>query len=379
MATPGDIRSRGRGPGDYLAVTANYDLFKLKFLPALLEIFEGTTGDGRYWSGDRIIELRHPTKGFLANRSTDPMWGRVILRSAESKGGLESSTALAALLDEAGMPSFTAQVYQAIRRRLSIARGRVLVTTTLYILFNWLRDLYDRWQAGDRTIDVINFDSTKNPAFSREEYEEAIATMPEHVINMQYRGIYDNPPGMIYDTFNAARNIIKPIALSPGWPVYLGMDYGGANTAAVRLHLDETSGNVYLSEEYLKGQLTAEAHAGNLRHWNPAYIYGGSWSEGQWRREFRKAGMPVQRPLIGGLWEGINIVYSLIKTGRLKIFDTCTDTIAQMGTYARPIDKATGQPIQNEIINKQNYHYLDAIRYPAPAIIQPPRGGARKY
>lgn len=29
-----------RGQGDYLAVTANYDLFKLKMLPEMLKVFE---------------------------------------------------------------------------------------------------------------------------------------------------------------------------------------------------------------------------------------------------------------------------------------------------------------------------------------------------
>src|SRR5690606_30690163 len=93
------------GPGDYLAVTATFDLFKLKMLPETRTVFEDILGIARYWAGDQILELcEHvwdddlgawvPLRGqFRAKRSDDPMWGRIILRSAVAKGGLESATA----------------------------------------------------------------------------------------------------------------------------------------------------------------------------------------------------------------------------------------------------------------------------------------------
>ena len=85
--------ARPEGGNDYIAATSTYDLFKLKMLPALRDWFEHKLGTGRYWSGDRIIELADPTGRFWARRADDRMWGRIILRSAESGGGLESATA----------------------------------------------------------------------------------------------------------------------------------------------------------------------------------------------------------------------------------------------------------------------------------------------
>src|SRR5690606_1835491 len=45
------------GPGDYLAVTATFDLFKLKMLPSIREVFEDILGIARYWAGDQVLEL----------------------------------------------------------------------------------------------------------------------------------------------------------------------------------------------------------------------------------------------------------------------------------------------------------------------------------
>lgn len=370
----------GRGGMDYLAVTATYDLFKLKFLPELREVFEHQLGSGRYWAGPRIIELKDPASGkFLAKRIDDPMYGRIILRSAESKGGLESGTYGAAILDEAGMPEYTAQDWQAVRRRLSLTRGRVLAATTLYLEQNWLRQEYDKYNAGQNPdADFINFDSVTNPAFSAAEYAAAMRDLPEHVLNMQYRGIYDNPPGMIYDTFNTVQHVIRPFSYSRLWPAYVGMDYGGTNTAAVKI-VSNSAGRHFIVDEYLDGNKTAAEHSETILKWDPTYTAGGSWSEGQWRREFRSAGLPVQRPRIAGVAEGIATVYKLLKNGRLQIFDTCENTIAQFGTYSRPIDRASGKPIMNQIKNKERYHYLDAIRYIAPMLADRPTGGSQSY
>src|SRR5262245_59920458 len=46
-----------RGSGDYLAVTATFDLFKLKMLPEMRNVFEHTLRIAHYWSGDKILEI----------------------------------------------------------------------------------------------------------------------------------------------------------------------------------------------------------------------------------------------------------------------------------------------------------------------------------
>src|SRR3972149_7763606 len=159
------------GNNDYIAATANYDLFKLKFLPEMRTVFERLLGVGRYWSSERIIELKDPkTQKCWATRADDPMWGRIILRSAESPGGLESATARAAILDEAGQDEYTLETWEAILRRLSLYQGRVCAATTLYNL-GWLKtEIYDAWKNGDPDIDVIQFASVQNPAFPKAEF-----------------------------------------------------------------------------------------------------------------------------------------------------------------------------------------------------------------
>lgn len=355
------------GAGDYLAVTATYDLFKLKFLPALREVFEHVTGDGRYWSGDRVIELRDPTtRQFWAQRADDPMWGRIILRSAESGGGLESSTANAAILDEAGMDEFTLETYEAVRRRLTLKRGRACMGTTLYNL-GWLKQtIYDPWVAAKRDhpeIDVIQFASIVNPAFPRAEYDEAATRMQRWRFDMQYRGEYSRPAGQIYDNFDETRHVVPRFTIPSHWRRFIGLDFGGVNTAALFYAEEPETKRLYLYREYHAGSRSSAEHAAELRRGEPQmpFCCGGAKSEGQWRTEFRRAGLPLAEPAISDVEVGIARVYAQHSMDAIMVFDDCTGYLDQKRSYSRVVDDR-GEPTE-KIADKSTYHYMDAERY----------------
>lgn len=360
------------GAGDYLAVTASYDLFKLKFLPALREVFEHTMRWGRYWSGDRIIELADPATGrFLARRADDPMWGRIILRSAESTGGLESATAKAAIADEAGQDGFTLDTWEAVLRRLALHRGRCCLGTTLYNL-GWLKQkIYDPWQAGDPDIDVVQFDSTQNPAFPPEEAARARRSMPDWKYLMFYRGRYSRPAGLIYDSYKdyiadshgAPGHLCPRFALDSTWQRYLGLDFGGVNTAGLFYAEEPGTRRLYGYREYHAGSRTAKEHAKALLDGEPMvpFCVGGSKSEGQWRREFRMAGLPVNAPDISEVAIGIDRVYGAHKRNEIIVFDDLSGYRDQKTRYSRKLD-ANGEPTE-EIEDKSSFHFCDAERY----------------
>lgn len=352
------------GAGDYLAVTSSYDLFKLKMLPALRETFEHVLGLGRYWSGDRILELADPETGvFKARRADDAMWGRIILRSAESGGGLEASTAKAAWLDEAGQDAFTVDTWLAVLRRLSLALGRVLITTTLYNL-GWLKQqVYDKATAGDPEYAVIQFDSVDNPAFPRAEAERARRDMPGWKYNMQYRGRYERPAGLIYDSFDTTRHIVPRFAMPDAWQRYLGLDFGGVNTVGIFYAEEPNTNRLYAYREYKAGGRTAEQHTTALLAGEPMVpiCVGGSHSEGQWRSEFRAGGLPVQEPDVKDVEVGINRVWGVHNRNELFVFDDLVGYLDQKGSYSRKLD-ANGEPTE-AIEHKETFHFMDAERY----------------
>jgi len=356
------------GGGDYLAVTASFDLFKLKMLPEIRTVFEDLLGIGRWWAGDKVMELRDPaTREFHANRADDPMWGRVILRSAQSKGGLEAATAKAAWLDECGQDEFALEDWEAVQRRLSLAQGRALGTTTPYNI-GWLKsEIYDPWTEGDKDVDVITFPSPMNPAFPQAEYDRMERKMQDWRFQMFYGGQFTRPGGLIYDCFTDDM-LIDPFSIPPDWPRVVGIDFGGANTATLWLAENPDTEIWHVYHESLEGGKTSREHAQSAREkiegCEEIAVIGGAKSEGQQRMDWGDGGLWVDEPEISSVESGIDKVTELIKDGRLRVFRTLKGLRDELGTYRRKLDVATREPT-DEILHKRKYHRLDALRYAA--------------
>jgi hypothetical protein len=365
------------GAGDYLAVTASYDLFKLKFLPEMRNVFEHVLSIGRYWAGSGVLEIRDPAGDFWASRADDPMWARIILRSASAPGGLESTSANAAVLDEFGQDSFTIGAWEAIRRRLSLTQGRVLGGTTPYNL-GWTKQLAES-HAED--TDIINFASTENPAFPKAEFEARQKTMPAWKFNMFYRGLFERPAGMIYGDFKdyyqeQGGHKVRPFILPTEWARYVGVDPGAVHHAMVWLAHDPSRNVYYLYRESLEGGKSTPEYARtarNIADYNNERVvlwYVGQKAEVQQRLDWQAAGVPnVREPSIHEVESGIDRVIQLWRQHRLFIFDNCTGILDEIGRYVRVLD-AAGEPTE-KIKDKETFHRLDALRYAAVGVTTP--------
>ena len=299
------------------------------------------------------------------------MWGRIILRSAQSSGGLESATAKAAWLDECGQDGFTLEDWEAVLRRLAINRGRVLGTTTPYNV-GWLKSqVYDRWRDGDPDYNVVNFPSVMNPAFPPEEFERARRTMQDWRFQMFYRGLIDvKPAGLIYHDFTDEM-LVDPFPIPVGWDRVVGLDFGGANTAKLWLAQDPKTEIWYAYREELSSKTTRD-HAKEVRESMPDpeehedevlgawRVTGGAPSETQERRDWGAAGVRIEEPRVSAVEPGIDRVVELIKSG-FRVFRTLKGLRDELGSYRRRMDDA-GDPT-DQIVDKRSFHRLDALRY----------------
>lgn len=340
------------GPGDYLAVTATYDLFKLKMLPEILAVFCALLSGWHWSASDRVVY------------STDEKT-RIILRSAQADGGLESATAKAAWLDECGQDSFRLESWEAVQRRLALHEGRALGTTTPYNL-GWLKtQVFDRWRAGDKTFDVVQFKSTMNPRFPVAEYDRMRASMAAWKAAMFLDGDFARPAGMIYGDFDDDLNICDPFTLPADWARYVGIDFGGVHTAKVWLAEEPKTGTLYLYRESLDGNLTTKQHCERTRFEGSGErvvgYWGGAKSEGQWRMDWRAESVHVLEPPVGEVEAGIDRVIEAVKTRRLKVFRSCKGVLDEFGTYSRELN-SDGEPTE-KIKDKATFHRLDALRY----------------
>jgi len=365
-----------RGPGDYMVVTPTFPLLEKKALPEFLNLFEKLLQLGSYVGGSKKT-FTFTRDGRIRTFGSDPGGDvKIFFGHAQDPESLESATARAAWLDEAGQNKFKLSSYEAIMRRLSLAQGRVLITTTPYNL-GWLKQkLFDQ-APHDPAIEVVRFESTENPGFPQEEMERARRDLPLWKFNMFYRAIFTRPAGMIYDCFDEDVHKVPAFDVPGHWPRYVGVDFGGVNTAAVFLaeegHMEPQPGNArprfvsagryYVYREYLAGGRLAEEHARYITEGEPRspMAYGGASSEGQWRSEFTAGGLLINQPPVRDVEVGINRVYGMFKNRELFVMDNCEGLLDEILSYSRELDEMN-EPTE-QIADKNTFHRLDALRY----------------
>jgi hypothetical protein len=366
---------QNHGPGDYLIASPTFKLLSLKLFPEFLRLFKSTcrwgdfTGRGGFQS--RFLFSPYGQKALHGRAYSVPT--QVYFGHAQNPDSLESATVKAAWLDECGQKAFKLGSWEAVQRRLAVHRGRVLATTTPYNL-GWLKDLlFDPWRkakGNHPNVEVVQFKSLENPAFPREEYDRAKATMPNWRFRLFYDAEFERPAGAIYDCFDKDKHTCDPFPIPGEWKKrFMGLDFGGVHTAAVYLAEEPASSNprYFVYREYPGGSnwtsATAAVHAKSMLRSEPfrPTAVGGAGSEDQWREEFRVGGLPVAEPPVSEVEVGINRVYAMIKTDRLMVFNNCVGLLDQLQNYSRETDDAGN--VMEDIVDKAEYHYCDALRY----------------
>ncbi len=126
---------RDRGPGDVLVVTPTFPLLEMKLIGEFRRLFESWFKLGIYTGAParRFIFTEEGMRRFYGDRYDPHQHSptRVLFGYASDPESLESATVVAAWCDEAGQKKFRLESWQAILRRLSLAQGRALITTSV--------------------------------------------------------------------------------------------------------------------------------------------------------------------------------------------------------------------------------------------------------
>lgn len=369
------------GSGDYLAISATFELFKLKMLPELKQLLVNDLGIARYWAGDRIIELSDPETGkFGARRSSDheDMYARIILRSADSEAGLQSASAKAAWLDEPGL--YASSAWKDVRGRLALHQGPAFGTTTPYNL-GWLKQqIYDPWVAGSKEIDVIQFSSRLSPFFSDDEYESLKRSMQDYKFKMDYDAEFGRPPAAIYEAFidklrDNGGHKVKRFIIPDHWPRYVAIDPGVVNPGKIWVAHDVKEDVYYIYRAEKGGdRLTSKEHAEQdvkrAKDFGERVVWWaiGAKSEKYWRQDYKAAGANgVKEPKISDVEQGIDRGVHLVKEHRMYVFDDLDDFIDEILRYAREIKDGE---VTKAIKDKKTFHLMDAYRYFAVQVVK---------
>ena len=333
----------------FLVVSPTYPMFQRIVLPRTKEFLGAVTG-GEYRAGERIYYL--------------PTGGKVFFGSADNPFSLEGVHVRAVWMDEAGQ--MKREAWDVALRRVGFYKGRVLITTTPYNL-GWLKtEVFDRWKAGDRDYEVVQFPSILNPAYPKEEFERAKATMPDWKFKMFYQGQFARPTGLIYQDFDPAKHVVEPFEIPANWRRIIGVDFGYNNpTAAVWLAVNP-DGVVYAYREYYQREKLPEESGREIKQLSGddrIELVACDPSEPAAIEQYRRLGLPA-RAGYNAVKEGIEAVIALMKSNRFFVFRGLVNLLDEIENYrwAEKQEQLKDEPV------KEYDHAVDALRYGIMAI-----------
>jgi len=338
--------------GDWLVAAPTFKILQQSSLPTFRSVIPQDWGQWR--ESRQCFEL---------------VWGNyVYFRSTDNPDSLEGMTLLGAWLDEAGQTK--KDTWVNIQGRLSIAKGRLLMTTTPYGDGNWTnKAIYQTAgkingvvkKDGDKDIAIYEWESVENPAFPRDEYERARATLDPAVFRRRYQGVFTRLEGLVYSDFKD-EFVVDPFDVPHGWERFGGMDFGKTNpTAIICLAEDPTTNIFYLYKEFYRSETPLKMAAGFVKDQGLRYVLADPQSAQLILELNRQYGLGNVQAADNDINVGIERVNTLIRAGRLRVFKTCDNTIEEMTSYhyGRPDEDGY---VKDKPVAKNN-HAMDALRY----------------
>lgn len=354
------VKLRDQGKQEIkILVVAPYKILKTTTMPAFLRLFETKLRLGSWESrADGIWR-------FSGNHGS----GYVYFRSADTAESIEGAHVHMAILDEAGQRQFSEETFRAVERRVRFHQGRILITTTPYVL-GWLKVLADaskmpprdkrgRKNAAARPdVEVITFPSIANPKFPEDEFERARATLPPWMFRMFYLGEWDRPAGLVYSMLRD-EHWIEFSEMPKGWerwPGYAGVDFGYNNPHAQIYGSLSPENVLYVFDEYYQTEKTNHDLARSAPHKEKVAMAWGDPAAPEAIAEFVQQRWHITACPRHEVLDGLREVFERLATGRL-IF-----VRGRLTELAKELDSYVWDAEHPDKVIKLHDHGADALR-----------------
>jgi hypothetical protein len=198
------------------------------------------------------------------------------------------------------------------------------------------------------------------PHITQDTANELAKSFPPNERDARMRGTPSLGSGAIYPV-PESDIIVPPFKIPYYWKLAYGLDVGWNRTAAIWAAIDTETDTAYLVSEHYRGQAEPPVHAEAIKArgaWIPGFIDPAARGRGQKDGEqllvtYRELGLRLQvanNAVSAGLLE----VWTLLSEGRLKVFSTLANWLAEYRIYRRD---------ESGKIVKDNDHLQDATRY----------------
>lgn len=198
------------------------------------------------------------------------------------------------------------------------------------------------------------------PHLNEKDKADLRASYPAYQVDARTKGIPQLGSGAIYPV-PESDIIVEPFEIPRHWPRAYGLDVGWNRTAAIWGATDRDTRTTYLYSEHYRGQAEPSVHADGIKSrgiWIPGAIDPAARGRGQndgavLLQSYIDLGLDLAMAN-NAVESGIYEVWQDLSAGRIKVFKTLQNWLAEFRIYRRD---------EKGRIVKEKDHAMDATRY----------------
>lgn len=236
---------------------------------------------------------------------------------------------------------------------------------------NYFWELFIKGQKKEEDFESWQFKTEDNPYIPRSEIKAAKDRMNERYFRQEYEACFEDYTGLVWPEFEYKKHVIDPIEI-PNWYEKVGaIDPAISGTTCALFGATDENGVLYITGEYYEQNMrvseASDVIRGKCSRWyiDPASRRKDTIRQGQIYSLFDEYSDNGIYPICAenDVDAGINRVAEYFKKGKVKIFSTCKNLIAELERYHWSEEREGGLGIAKPQPYKAYDHACDALRY----------------
>lgn len=236
---------------------------------------------------------------------------------------------------------------------------------------NHFWDLFIKGERKEFGYSSYKFGTEHNPYIERSEIKEAKEQLADRYFRQEYLASFEDYTGMVYPEFNSKTHVVAPFEIPAWWEKVGTIDPAMSGTTACLFGAIDENQMLYIFGEYYEQNRRAsevsDAIRGKCSRWyiDPASQIRTSVRQGNLYSLFDEYADNGVYPICAenDVFAGINRVAEYFKNGRVKIFASCKNLIAELERYHWAEERETISGVVQPKPYKAFDHAVDCLRY----------------
>jgi hypothetical protein len=209
-----------------------------------------------------------------------------------------------------------------------------------------------------------------------QEYLATLGHLRGHLRRRWLDGDWVAAEGTVYPEFDEDLHVIDPSRVIMKWPMVVGWDPGYDHPTAILWFAPGPDGTLYIVDEIYEGGKGVAQHCASIHHRNAGRTVRGYYGDPQ--HAFSEtaqspesiAAQARKHGIIMGPWPRtgqkeetmVEAVRELLRTRKLKVFRTCTNTINEFQSWSYKRTAKGEVPDGEDKFEDKNNHAMDVVK-----------------